>query len=55
MAITSFVVTTSILLLIQGNIWQTWLTSLIVALLATALEAVSQLGIDNLTTKPNLI
>ena len=49
MAITSFIVTTSILLLIQGNIWQTWLTSLIVALLATALEAVSQLGIDNLT------
>ncbi len=32
-----------------GNIWQTWLISLIVALVATGLEAFSKYGIDNLT------
>ncbi|MFN7525178.1 MAG: phosphatidate cytidylyltransferase, partial [Aphanizomenon sp.] len=31
------------------NIWQTWIISLIVALIATILEAFSFLGIDNLT------
>ena len=49
MAIVSFIVTNSILLLVQGNTWQTWLTSLIVAIAATSLEAFSKLGIDNLT------
>ncbi len=49
MAIASFIVTNSILLLVQGNIWQTWLTSLIVAITATSLETFSKFGIDNLT------
>lgn len=49
MAVASYLVTSSILLLVQGNIWPTWLLSLIVSLAATALEAFSKLGIDNLT------
>jgi phytol kinase len=32
-----------------GNIWQTWIVALAVAVVATALEAFSFLGIDNLT------
>ena len=49
MAVTSFVVTSSILWFTQENTGQTWLISAIVAVIATALEAFSKLGIDNLT------
>lgn len=49
MTIVSFLVASSILLLMEGNIWQTWLISASVALVATGLEAFSKLGIDNLT------
>ncbi|MEM7716220.1 MAG: phosphatidate cytidylyltransferase, partial [Cyanobacteria bacterium P01_A01_bin.68] len=34
---------------VQGNIWETWLVSLVVAVVAAGLEAISFLGIDNLT------
>jgi len=49
MALASFIVSSSIFLSVQGNNWQTWLVSLVVALLATILEAFSVYGIDNLT------
>ena len=49
MAIATFIVTNTILLVIEGNHWQIWLTSLIVAIVATSLEAFSKLGIDNFT------
>jgi phytol kinase len=49
MAGVSYFVTSSILLYIQGTIWQTWVVALIVAIAATSLEAFSKLGIDNLT------
>ena len=49
MTATSYLVTSLILWLVRGGSWQTWLTALIVALVATALEAVSKFGIDNLT------
>ena len=49
MALTSYTVSSLILLYVQGNIWQTWLVPLAIALFATALEAFSKLGIDNLT------
>lgn len=49
MAIASYIVCSAVLLSVQGNTLQTWVISLIVALVATALEAVSILGIDNLT------
>ncbi|MBD2449103.1 phosphatidate cytidylyltransferase [Nostoc sp. FACHB-152] len=49
MALAGYVVSCLILLSVQGNIWQTWVVSLVVAIVATALEAISFLGIDNLT------
>lgn len=49
MAVVSFIVSCLIFLSVQGNNWQTWLVSSLVALLATTLEAFSVYGIDNLT------
>ncbi|WP_040656672.1 diacylglycerol/polyprenol kinase family protein [Rubidibacter lacunae] len=49
MATASFIATSLVLLSVQGTLWQTWAIALAVAALATVLEAVSQLGIDNLT------
>lgn len=49
MAVLSYLVCSLILLGVFGNIWQTWIVSLAVALVATSLEAFSFLGIDNLT------
>lgn len=49
MFVVSYIVSSLILLGVQGNLGSTWLVSLIVALAATALEAFSYLGIDNLT------
>ncbi len=49
MAVVSYIVCSLILLFTLGNVWQTWLVSLAVALVATGLEAFSLLGVDNLT------
>ncbi|NJM71028.1 MAG: phosphatidate cytidylyltransferase [Scytonema sp. RU_4_4] len=49
MTVVSFFINSLILVSVQGNFWQTWLISLTVALVASALEVVSFLGIDNLT------
>ncbi|MBN3889195.1 MAG: phosphatidate cytidylyltransferase [Nostoc sp. JL31] len=49
MMLVSYLVSNLILVGTQGNSWQTWTVSLLVAFTATALEAVSFLGIDNLT------
>jgi phytol kinase len=49
MIIVSCLLSIFILLGTQGNIWQIWVVSLAVAIIATALEAFSFLGIDNLT------
>lgn len=49
MAVTSYAVSSLILLVVQGNIWQTWLVPVAIAIVATLLEAFSKLGIDNLT------
>ncbi|MBD2248252.1 diacylglycerol/polyprenol kinase family protein [Nostoc sp. FACHB-888] len=49
MMLVSYVVCSLILVGTQENSWQTWAVSLLVAVIATALEAVSLLGIDNLT------
>ncbi len=49
MAAVSYIVSSLILLSVQGSIWQTWLISLVIALVATSLEAFSKFGIDNLT------
>ena len=45
----SWLVTVLILLTVENNNWQIWSISLVVALVATILEAFSKLGIDNLT------
>ncbi|MCP6762630.1 MAG: SEC59/DGK1/VTE5 family protein [Fischerella sp. CENA71] len=49
MAIVSFVVCSLILLSVQGNSWQVWIISVVVALVTTGLETISFAGIDNLT------
>ena len=49
MALVSFTVISLILFVVQGNIWQTWMVALIVAVISTALETFSILGMDNLT------
>jgi phytol kinase len=49
MTLVSYIVSSLVLLEVAGNIWQVWIISLIVALISTALETISFLGIDNLT------
>jgi phytol kinase len=49
MTLVSFIVSILILQSVQGNTWETWLISAVVAIVATGLEAISFLGIDNLT------
>jgi len=49
MALVSYIVSSLIFLGVQGNVWQTWVISLAVAIIATSLEAFSKFGIDNLT------
>ena len=49
MALVSYVVSSLIFLGVYGNVWQTWVVSVAVSLLATGLEAFSKFGIDNLT------
>jgi len=49
MATVSYFVCWSILFLQEGNFWQTWLIPLIIAVITTVFEAVSKIGIDNLT------
>ena len=49
MTILSYIICSLILYSVQGNLWQTWVVSLVVAVVATALETFSYLGIDNIT------
>ncbi|CEJ47258.1 SEC59/DGK1/VTE5 family protein [Chrysosporum ovalisporum Ak1311] len=49
MTLASYTITSLILLSVEGNIWPIWVVSLAIALTATCLEAISFLGIDNLT------
>lgn len=49
MMLVSYIVSSAILFNLQGNLWQTWVISLAIALITTGLEAFSKLGIDNLT------
>ena len=49
MAGSALIVTSGILLAVEGNSWQIWTISIVVALIATTAEAFSKLGIDNLT------
>jgi phytol kinase len=49
MTLISYVISSLILFSVEGNTWQVWVISLIVAIVATALETLSFLGVDNLT------
>lgn len=49
MTLVSFIISSLILVSVLGNTWETWLVSVVVAVIATGLEAISFLGIDNLT------
>lgn len=49
MTVVSFIISILILQSVQGNTWETFIVSVIVAVFATGLEAISLLGIDNLT------
>ena len=49
MAAAALIVSGAILLAVEGNTWQTWTITIVVALVATICEAFSKLGIDNLT------
>jgi phytol kinase len=49
MVLVSYIVSSLIFLGVQGNVWQTWVVPIAVALVATSLEAFSKFGIDNLT------
>ena len=49
MTLVSFFISVLIFLSVQGNTWETYLVSVVIALVATGLEAISYLGIDNIT------
>lgn len=49
MVLVSYLINSIILLAMFGNLWQIWLISLIVALIAASLEMISWLGLDNFT------
>ena len=45
----SYAIVSLVLLNVQGNIWQTWVVGIPVAIAATAVESIAQWGVDNLT------
>lgn len=49
MGLVSYFINTIILVAILGNLWQIWLISLMVAIIAASLELISWLGLDNFT------
>ncbi|MDJ0798934.1 MAG: SEC59/DGK1/VTE5 family protein [Calothrix sp. MO_167.B12] len=49
MCLVSLMIILLILIGVQGNFWQTWVISVVVAVVATGLESFSFLGVDNLT------
>ena len=49
MLLVSYTIVAIVLLSVQGNIWQTWLVGIPVAIAATAVESIAQWGLDNLT------
>lgn len=49
MATMSYLICCLILVGVEGNLWQSWLIPFLVAAIATSCEAISKLGVDNLT------
>ncbi len=45
----SYAIVSLVLLTVNGNIWQTWVVGIPVAIVATGVESIAQWGLDNLT------
>lgn len=49
MLVVSYAIVSIVLLSVQGNLWQTWVVGIPVAIVATGVESIAQWGLDNLT------
>ncbi len=49
MFLVSYVIVSIVLFSVHGNIWQTWIVGIPVAIVATGVESIAQWGLDNLT------
>jgi phytol kinase len=49
MLLVSYTIVSIVLLSVQGNIWQTWLVGIPVAIATTSVESIAQWGLDNLS------
>jgi phytol kinase len=49
MLVVSYAIVSIVLLSVEGNIWQTWVVGIPVAIAATTIESIAQWGLDNLT------
>lgn len=49
MLVVSYAIVSIVLFSVHGNIWQTWVVGIPVAIVATAIESIAQWGLDNLT------
>ena len=49
MLVVSYAIVSIVLLTVNGNIWQTWVVGIPVAIVATGIESIAQWGLDNLT------
>lgn len=49
MFVVSYAIVSIVLLTANGNIWQTWVVGIPVAIVATGVESIAQWGLDNLT------
>ncbi len=49
MLLVSYAIVSIVLFTVHGNIWQTWVVGIPVAIAATAIESIAQWGVDNLT------
>jgi phytol kinase len=49
MLVVSYAIVSLVLLTVNGNIWQTWVVGIPVAIVATGVESIAQWGLDNLT------
>jgi phytol kinase len=47
--VVSYAIVSLVLLSVNGNIWQTWVVGIPVAIVATGVESIAQWGLDNLT------
>ncbi len=45
----SYAIVSIVLLSVRGNVWQTWVVGIPVAIFATGVESIAQWGLDNLT------